>query len=894
MMNMKKFIPIMTICAALSLNGCSIFETEIEELHDNIKELQEQVEKMNSQLNSLQAIMQAITENALIEKVTPVKENGVEIGYVIEFSNGTDITVYHGKNGQDGHSPVVSVKADSDGIWYWTLDGEWMLDENGKKIQAAAENGKDAISPQLKVEGGFWYISTDNGQTWKETGVQATGDKGKDGKDGADIFKEIDYTSSPDYVIFTLLNGEQFKLHTWSVFLSAEDLCSQLNNNIASLDLIVKKMATGEPVRYFTTSYDGSGKNVFELTYVDGIRAVLYQDIPEAKPEGESLAPIVGLKKVDKEYKWTLNGEFLQCSEIPKLMIQDKKWYLSTDGRQNWTELGPISEHDMDQMVTSIDNTGSTLIYSIILNDGNAVEINKYQEIKMSYSQSEDILIRAGGSVNIDFSIEGGWGEAIVSTMATNGWQASVDMTDGRSGSVTVTAPKPYTQNEVTLFVNCDGQIIMSPLSFIEDIVPVDSISLNESEISIYNKYSRTLIATVYPEEATHKEIQWSSSDEEIAEVSQDGRVTAKTVGSAVITAQSGEKTAQCRVNVIQPVHQVTDVSISSRSLTMEERTNWHLWAEILPTNATTKEVEWRSSNPEIASVNQSGTVSAHKPGKVQITAESGQLSAACDVEVVKTSVVNEYIDFEANGVKFRMVKVEAGSFMMGEEYEQENERPVHKVTLTNDYYIAETEVTHELFEAVMKDMKDWHEYDEWEWIQRNLRFRDDPNRPVIDYISDDYWQEIFIGRLNKLTGQTFRLPTEAEWEFAARGGNKSKGYRYSGSDDVNEVAWWYDNSREGYFHESTGFPEAQTHPVRSKKPNELGIYDMSGNAFEKCSDWYGIYPEEDVVNPTGRPYVEGWSSRVFRGGCANWGDYECRVVRRHEWPDYIGLRLAL
>jgi diacylglycerol kinase family enzyme len=83
------------------------------------------VEKMNSQLNSLQAIMQAITENALIEKVTPVKEKGVEIGYVIEFSNGTDITVYHGKNGQDGHSPVVSVKADSDGIWYWTLDGEY-------------------------------------------------------------------------------------------------------------------------------------------------------------------------------------------------------------------------------------------------------------------------------------------------------------------------------------------------------------------------------------------------------------------------------------------------------------------------------------------------------------------------------------------------------------------------------------------------------------------------------------------------------------------------------------------------------------------------------------------------------------------------------------------------
>ena len=141
-----------------------------------------------------------------------------------------------------------------------------------------------------------------------------------------------------------------------------------------------------------------------------------------------------------------------------------------------------------------------------------------------------------------------------------------------------------------------------------------------------------------------------------------------------------------------------------------------------------------------------------------------------------------------------------------------------------------------------------------------------------------------FITKLNKLTGKNFRLPTEAEWEYAARGGNKSKGYKYSGSNTIGNVAWYDDNSGEA------------THNVKTKSPNELGIYDMSGNVWEWCEDWYGDYSSGSQTNPAG---PSSGSNRVFRGG--NWDRYAefCRVsLRLSIFPDYrdvlLGLRLCL
>ena len=188
--------------------------------------------------------------------------------------------------------------------------------------------------------------------------------------------------------------------------------------------------------------------------------------------------------------------------------------------------------------------------------------------------------------------------------------------------------------------------------------------------------------------------------------------------------------------------------------------------------------------------------------------------------------------DFEVNGVKFRMIAVEGGSFMMGATPGQgddarENEKPAHKVTV-DDFLIGETEVTQELWFAVMGN--------------NPSRFKNDQGNYPVENVS---WNDVqvFIKKLNEITGLQFRLPFEAEWEYAARGGKKSTDKKYAGSDDIEEVAWYNENSNK------------KPHAVATKKSNELGIYDMSGNVWEWCDELTGNY-EKIEVNMRGGAYV--------------------------------------
>lgn len=232
-----------------------------------------------------------------------------------------------------------------------------------------------------------------------------------------------------------------------------------------------------------------------------------------------------------------------------------------------------------------------------------------------------------------------------------------------------------------------------------------------------------------------------------------------------------------------------------------------------------------------------------------------------------------------ANGVQFKMIGVSGGTFQMGSDDNEaeDDEKPVHEVTLSN-FSICETEVTQKLWYAVMgyrptSDGRQWRSGDGL------------GDKFPANYINWNDCQE-FITNLNRITGRTFRMPTEAEWEYAARGGNKSRGYKYSGSNTIGNVAWYIGNS------------DITNHPVKTMQPNELGIYDMSGNVLEWCSDWYdsSFYSSSPSSNPIG---PTTGSYRVFRGGCSNASSRECRMAKRiRGTPDrrefFCGLRLAL
>jgi formylglycine-generating enzyme required for sulfatase activity len=245
----------------------------------------------------------------------------------------------------------------------------------------------------------------------------------------------------------------------------------------------------------------------------------------------------------------------------------------------------------------------------------------------------------------------------------------------------------------------------------------------------------------------------------------------------------------------------------------------------------------------------------------------------------IRWSVLEEREQLVGSGIQFKvvasgrksfepeMVLVEGGRFMMGSNSGDDDEKPVHEVELSS-YYIGENEVTQAQWKAVMGNNPSY--------------FKDCDQCPV-ENVS---WNDVqdFIRKLNELTGKNYRLPTEAEWEFAARDGGKSCGYKYSGSNLFSSVGWYKGNSSD------------KSKPVGSKQANELGIFDMSGNVWEWCSDWYGSYSGTFQRNPQG---ASSGQNRVLRGGSWSSEASNCRVTVRNSYNPEIrinsnGFRLVL
>ena len=390
------------------------------------------------------------------------------------------------------------------------------------------------------------------------------------------------------------------------------------------------------------------------------------------------------------------------------------------------------------------------------------------------------------------------------------------------------------------------------------------SIELDKSTERMEPGEELQLRAELKPIEAIYNEVLWGSSNPAVATVSNNGLVTAVNAGTATITAMTTDGSnlsALCIVTVYTEMQGDVDgngsINISDVTSLIDYLLSGDASAFIL-TNADCD----GSGNVNISDVT---------------TLIDYLLSGNWPVEPEPEPVITSYT---VNGVTFNMVEVEGGTFQMGATPEQgenanDNEKPVHQVTLSG-FNIGQTEVTQELWQAVMGT--------------NPSKFNDNVNKPIETISWEDC--QTFIAALNELTGQNFRLPTEAEWEFAARGGMKSQGYKYSGSDDLNEIAWYNYNA----YAVGSSSPDYGTHAAATKAANELGLYDMTGNVWEWCQDWSGDYSAADQINPTG---PETGTNRVIRGG--GWTNYPklLRVAARSGYKpgfigNFIGFRLAL
>ena len=392
---MKKLLAFAALFAVVALTSCKYDDDDlwnsVHGLENRVAKLEELCKQMNTNISSLQTIVTALQNNVYVTGTTPLMKDGKEIGYTITFSKGNPITIYHGKDGQDGEdgiTPTISVKKDTDGVYYWTLNGEFIVVDGGK-IQAEGKNGTNGTTPQFKIENDYWFVSYDNGANWTQLG-KATGE---DGIGGDSMFSGVDYKTSTDYVIFTLADGTQIKLPTWSAFEALQRLCNETNTNLSALQTIVTALQNND----YITSVDPlteNGKVVgYTIKFAKSNPIVIYNG-KDGADGVDGNTPVIGVKKDgDGIYYWTLDGEFIivdgqkikaQGTDgsdgadgvTPKLEIREGYWWISYDNGTNWTQLGKATGED-GKDADSIKITQDENNVYFELADGTVITISK-------------------------------------------------------------------------------------------------------------------------------------------------------------------------------------------------------------------------------------------------------------------------------------------------------------------------------------------------------------------------------------------------------------------------------------------------------------------------------------------------------------------------------------
>ena len=494
-MIMQKLLPLL-MCVLLLL-GCSdkyddsALRNDLNDLENRVAKLEDLCKQMNTNISSLQTIVTALQNNVYVTGTTPLMKDGKEIGYTITFSKGNPITIYHGKDGQDGEdgtTPTIGVKKDTDGVYYWTLNGEFIVVDGGK-IQAEGKDGTNGINgttPQFKIENDYWFISYNNGTNWTQLG-KATGEDGKDGEDGVggdSMFSGVDYKTSTDYVIFTLADGTQIKLPTWSAFEALQRLCNETNTNLSALQTIVTALQNND----YITSVDPlteNGKVVgYTIKFAKSNPIVIYN----GKDGADGNTPVIGVKKdTDGIYYWTLDGEFIVVDGqkikaqgtdgnngadgsdgvTPKLEIREGYWWISYDNGANWTQLGKATGED-GKDADSIKITQDENNVYFELADGTVITISKTgQSADPNIIQFEDASVKTICITNWDKNEDGALSYEEAAAVTTIG-------TEFRGKGI-------YAFNELQYFTG----LTSIPSSAFSDCSELLSIKLPDNIISI-------------------------------------------------------------------------------------------------------------------------------------------------------------------------------------------------------------------------------------------------------------------------------------------------------------------------------------------------------------------------------------------------------------------------
>ena len=360
---MKRFFLSVVLATTLALTSCqfddSALWSKLDEYGESIRDheqrisaLEELCKQMNTNIEALQALVDALEKRDYVTNVSEVRSNGVVIGYTISFANSDTITIYHGKDGQDGangadgkdgYTPQIGVMKDTDDIYYWTLDGEWLLDAKGNKIQANGVNGTDGtngsngtngtngVTPQLKIENDYWYVSYDNGATWVQLG-KATGEDGQNGANGADgengkdgdsIFNSV--TQDDEYVYFNLADGTMITLPKHD------------KENIQFEDLQVKAICC----KNWDTNNDG------ELSYAE---AAAVETIGTVFKENTNIIAFTELKHFTGITELSVKA-FSKCTNLWKIKIPEN---VLTIRHYAFNECSSLTSVTIGNSVTSI------------------------------------------------------------------------------------------------------------------------------------------------------------------------------------------------------------------------------------------------------------------------------------------------------------------------------------------------------------------------------------------------------------------------------------------------------------------------------------------------------------------------------------------------------------